>query len=67
MSTTPAATHTPPGGDRAAPDVPVATRARTPGWRDPRLWIGVLIVAVSVVVGVRLVSSADDSRSRCGG
>lgn len=61
VSTTPAATQGPLGGDRPAPDVPVATRARTPGWRDPRLWIGVLIVAVSVVVGVRLVSSADDS------
>ena len=38
-----------------------ATRATTPGWRDPRLWIGVAIVAVSVVAGVRLVGSADDS------
>ncbi|MCH1869003.1 hypothetical protein [Nocardioides sp. CFH 31398] len=61
MSTPPAATSSPLGPDRAAADVPLATRARTPGWRDPRLWIGVLIVAVSVVVGVRLVSSADDS------
>jgi hypothetical protein len=36
-------------------------RAATPGWRDPRLWIGVAIVAVSVVVGARLVGAADDS------
>jgi hypothetical protein len=40
---------------------PPATRAAQPGWRDPRLWIGVLIVAVSVVAGARLMSSADDT------
>jgi hypothetical protein len=40
---------------------PPAGRATTPGWRDPRLWIGVVIVAVSVVVGSRLLSAADDS------
>ncbi|MCW2792436.1 MAG: hypothetical protein JWO76_1534 [Nocardioides sp.] len=38
-------------------------RATTPGWRDPRLWIGVLIVAVSVVAGARLLGSADDTVS----
>lgn len=31
------------------------------GWRDPRLWIGVLVVAVSVVAGARLVAAADQS------
>lgn len=40
---------------------PAATRTGTPGWRDPRLWIGVLIVAVSVVAGARLLASADDT------
>ncbi len=40
---------------------PVAVRARTPGWRDPRLWIGIAIVAVSVVAGARLLASADDT------
>lgn len=40
---------------------PPASRATTPGWRDPRLWIGVVIVAVSVVAGARLLSAADDS------
>ena len=40
---------------------PVAVRATTPGWRDPRLWIGVAIVAVSVVAGARLLASADDT------
>jgi hypothetical protein len=43
------------------PDAPPATRAATPGWRDPRLWIGIAIVAVSVVAGARLVGAADDS------
>ena len=32
-----------------------------PGWRDPRLWIGIAIVAVSVVAGARLLAAADDS------
>ncbi|MBZ5740115.1 hypothetical protein [Nocardioides mangrovi] len=41
--------------------VPAATRATTPGWRDPRLWIGLLIVALSVVAGSRLLASADDT------
>ncbi len=43
------------------PDTPPAVRAAPPGWRDPRLWIGVAIVAASVVVGARLVGAADDS------
>ncbi len=44
-----------------APDVPTATRAHPPGWRDPRLWVGVALVAVSVVAGARLLGGADDS------
>jgi hypothetical protein len=43
------------------PDAPPATRATSPGWRDPRLWIGVAIVAVSVVAGARLLGAADES------
>lgn len=42
-------------------DAPPATRAARPGWRDPRLWIGVALVAASVVVGARLVGGADDT------
>lgn len=38
-----------------------AVRTTAPGWRDPRLWVGVLIVVVSVVAGARLFASADDS------
>lgn len=42
-------------------DVPPATRARAPGWRDPRMWVGIVLVAVSVVAGARLVGGSDDS------
>jgi hypothetical protein len=48
----------------ATTDVPPAipaTRAQPPGWRDPRLWVGVALVAVSVVAGARLLGGADDS------
>ncbi|NPD03453.1 flagellar biosynthesis protein FlgA [Nocardioides sp. zg-1308] len=48
----------PPAGD-----VPVATRAATSGWRDPRLWVGVVLVTGSVVAGARLLSTADDMTS----
>lgn len=42
---------------------PVATRVARAGWRDPRLWIGLLIVAGSVVLGARLLAAADDTVS----
>lgn len=48
-------------GGRAVSTVPSAARATTPGWRDPRLWIGLLIVTVSVVAGSRLLAAADDT------
>lgn len=48
------------GAPTAAP-APPAVRATAPGWRDPRLWIGIVIVAVSVVAGARLMSAADDT------
>ncbi len=41
--------------------VTAATRARPRAWRDPRLWIGVALVAASVVAGARLLASADDT------
>jgi len=52
-----------PRGTGGIAPVPAATRAARPGWRDPRLWIGVLIVAVSVVAGARLLAAADDTVS----
>ncbi|NYG60324.1 hypothetical protein BJ980_003247 [Nocardioides daedukensis] len=42
------------------PDVPLAPRARSAGWRDPRLWIGVALVAASVLIGARVLGSADE-------
>ncbi|WP_370247223.1 hypothetical protein [Nocardioides sp.] len=63
---------TPPTADTAVPTTtgpaagPVtgavpALRARRPGWRDPRLWTGVVLVVGSVVLGGRVVASADDT------
>lgn len=37
---------------------PVAARLRRPGWRDPRLLTGVVIVALSVALGSWVVSAA---------
>lgn len=38
-----------------------AVRSGSPGWRDPRLWTGVALMVCSVVVGAKVVGSADDS------
>lgn len=43
-----------------AVDAPAASRATSAGWRDPRLWVGVVLVTGSVVAGARLLSGADD-------
>lgn len=43
--------------------VPAARRLATPSWLDTRLVLGVLLVLVSVVVGARLLASADTSSS----
>lgn len=48
-------------GDATSPTTPAATRVRRTGWRDPRLWIGVLLVTASVVGGARLLAAADDT------
>ena len=50
-------------GSSAAPHAAQAVRVTRPGWRDPRLWVGVLIVTVSVVAGARVLASADDTVS----
>ena len=44
-----------------SPASPRATRLAAPGWLDGRLVLGVLLVLVSVVVGARVLSSADRS------
>jgi hypothetical protein len=42
-------------------DVPPALRGHRPAWRDPRLWIGIVLVAASVVVGAKVLAAADDT------
>jgi hypothetical protein len=49
---------------RTSPDAtsaPPATRVQTPGWRDPRLVVGVVIVATCVLLGARVLAGADDT------
>lgn len=38
-----------------------AKRITRPGWRDPRLWIGIAVVAACVVAGARLIGAADNT------
>lgn len=38
-----------------------AQRFRPPGWRDPRLIVGLVLVAVCVLAGARLMAGADDT------
>lgn len=40
---------------------PPATRVGPAGWRDPRLLLGVVIVAVCVLAGAKVLASADDT------
>lgn len=40
-------------------DAPMAGRLRRPGWKDPRLLIGLLLIAVSVTAVTAMVRSAD--------
>lgn len=42
-------------------DAPAAGRAAAAGWRDPRLWVGIALVAASVLVGVKVLGGADDT------
>src|SRR5918993_1428872 len=46
---------------------PVATRVARQGWRDPRLWIGLLIVAGGGGFGGRGVAAAGERRAGGGG
>jgi hypothetical protein len=51
------------GNGRTPPalDVHPAIRGHRPAWRDPRLWIGIVVVAASVVAGARVLAAADDT------
>jgi hypothetical protein len=42
-------------------DTPSARRTAAPGWRDQRLWIGVAIVAASVLAGALVLGTSDDT------
>lgn len=42
-------------------DAPPALRATRPTWRDPRLWVGLVVLAGSVLVGARVLAAADDT------
>lgn len=46
-----------------SPPSPDAARQRRTRWRDPRLWLGIVVVLGSVVVGARVLDSADDTVS----
>lgn len=45
----------------AVPAAPAARRTTRPSWRDPRLVAGVVIVALCVLGGARLMAGADDT------
>ncbi len=52
---------TPAAPARPETGAPHATRSRRAGWRNPRLLLGLLLVAGSVVLGARLLAAADDT------
>lgn len=45
----------------APTESPVAVRGSRSRWRDPRLWLGVLLVLGSVALGAKLLAAADDT------
>ncbi len=49
------------GAASGAPKSPAARRVTVARWRDPRLWLGLLLVCGSVVVGAKLLAAADDT------
>lgn len=54
--------HRVPGAaGHTSPLVPAAQRAQRPGWRDPRILLGLALVAGCVLVGARIMASADDT------
>ncbi len=43
------------------PSSPPASRQRHTRWRDPRLWVGIVLVLGSVVAGAKVLASVDDT------
>ena len=48
-------------GPPGAPASPPARRHPRPSWRDPRIVVGVVLVAGSMLLGARLLAAADDT------
>jgi hypothetical protein len=66
MSATSAGSAAPDDEGECVTETPVspkANRLAAPGWLDTRLVLGVLLVLTSVVVGARVLSSADRSQT----
>lgn len=62
LTASPASSRTTtPGTSRPDLPSPAAARLRCPSWRDPRLLVGVVLVASSVVAGAKVVSAYDDT------
>jgi Flp pilus assembly protein CpaB len=53
--------YQPQPDETVIPASPWASRQRGARWRDPRLWLGILLVLGSVVVGAKVLASADDT------
>ena len=49
-----------PAPEVAPPSAP-ARRVGRRRWQDPRLWVGILLVAISVLVGARVLAAADNT------
>jgi hypothetical protein len=47
--------------DPGISQAPPAKRASAPGWRDPRLWLGVAIVAASMFAGSLVLGTSDET------
>lgn len=50
-----------PAHARPDQDVARASRSHRPGWRNPRLLLGIVLIAGSVIVGGRVFAAADDT------
>lgn len=55
------ASSTRQAGSTAAGSAPAARRLGSSRWRDPRLAVGIVLVAASVALGAQVVAAADDT------
>lgn len=53
--------HAPDGTSQATPTSPPARRASRAWWRDTRVLAGIVLLAVSMLVGARLLAGGDDT------